>query len=447
MKPQGGWYLVVLLFFAYMLSFLDRQIIALLIEPIKLELGISDFQFSLLHGLGFGVFFALFGIPIALAADRWNRTRIIGLGIVVWSAMTVVCGLARSYLQLFLGRIGVGVGEAALAPAAYSLLADVFDRKRLPTAMAVFSMGRTVGSGLAFLLGGYLLTTLAQWDRSEISWLAGYADWQLAFMMAGMPGLLLALFIFALKEPVRKGLLDTRPQSVAAQLRSTFVFLLSHKRLYLGIFIAIAATTAMSSGFIVWAPVYLMREFGFTPPEAAARFGSVFIVAASAGVLGGGLLASHWQPRFGQITYLRVMRVAMSGTLLAILPLPLLTDPVAVLVLIGLAVFFTQSLAAVSVASIQVITPNEKRAQLSSYFLLFVNLLGYGSGAPLVAAVTDFVWRDPSALGWSLSLAALVLLPLALVAVTVAWPHYKIAPNYAIANPESPAQDDLTYAR
>ena len=431
-SPARSWYLVFLLFLAYLLSFLDRQIIALLVDPIKLDLGISDFQFALLHGLGFGVFFALFGIPIALAADRWNRTRIIAAGSVVWSLMTFWCGLARNYLQLFLGRIGVGVGEAALAPAAYSLLSDVFDRKRLPTAMAVFSMGSTVGSGMAFLLGGYLLPRLAAWDRSAISWLADFADWQLAFMVAGLPGLLLAVFVALYREPLRKGLLDTSPLTLSRQLRTTLAFLMGRRRLYLGIFVAIAATTAMSSGFIVWAPVYLMREFGFSPAQAASHFGSIFIVAASAGVMCGGLLASRWQPRFGQLSYLRVMVVAMSGALMAMAPLPLASSPMMALVMIGVAVFFTQSLAAVSVASIQVVTPNEKRAQLSSYFLLFVNLLGYGSGAPLVAALTDFVWRDPAALGWSLSVAALVLLPIALLAVTIAWSPYKMAPDFAI---------------
>lgn len=432
MKPQSGWYLVFLLFLAYLLSFLDRQIIALLIDPIKNDLQISDFQFSLLHGLGFGVFFALFGIPIALASDRWRRTRIIGIGIIVWSAMTFYCGLARNYLQLFLGRIGVGVGEAALAPAAYSLLADVFDRKRLPTAMALFSMGSTLGSGLAFLLGGRLLSALAEWDRSHIAVLAGFADWQLAFMVAGLPGLLLAGFIFRFPEPRRKGLLDTSPQTVLDQLKTTFHFMTGHKRLYFGIFIAIAATTAMSSGFIVWTPVYLMREFGLTPPEAASRFGGIFVVAATSGVLCGGLLASRLQPRFGQSAYLLVMLVAISGTLVSLLPLALGGDLARVSILIALAVFFTQSLAAVSVASIQVVTPNEKRAQLSSYFLLFVNLLGYGSGAPLIAAVTDFVLGDAAQLGLSLALSAAVLLPMALVAVMVAWPHYKVADNYAL---------------
>ena len=426
------WYLVFLLFLAYLLSFLDRQIIALLIDPIKNDLQISDFQFSLLHGLGFGVFFALFGIPIALAADRWKRTRIIGIGIIVWSLMTTYCGLARSYMQLFLGRIGVGVGEAALAPAAYSLMADVFDRKRLPTAMAVFSMGSTIGSGLAFLLGGRLLSALAEWDRSDIAWLSGFADWQLAFMFAGLPGLLLALFIFRYPEPARKGLLDTNPQTVSRQLATTFRFMLGHKRLYLGIFVAIAATTAMSSGFIVWTPVYLMREFGLSPSEAAQRFGSIFVVAASAGVLTGGFLASRLQLRFGQSAYLMVMVLAMSGTLLSLLPLTLARDIDEVSLLIAAAVFFTQSLASVSVASIQVVTPNEKRAQLSSYFLLFVNLLGYGSGAPLIAAITDFVLGDATRLGLSLTLAAMVLLPLALVAVFIAWAPFKVADNYAM---------------
>ena len=147
--PRAGyaWSMVALLLLAYMLSFIDRQIIALLVDPIRRDLAITVFQFSLLHGLAFSIFFALMGMPIAALADRYTRKWIIAVGVLLWSAMTALSGLADSFTELFLARIGVGIGEAALAPAAYSLVADAFERRTVPKAMAVFSVGSTLAAG------------------------------------------------------------------------------------------------------------------------------------------------------------------------------------------------------------------------------------------------------------------------------------------------------------
>lgn len=415
MRP---WYLVWLLFLAYLLSFIDRQIITLMVDPIKQDLSLSDFQFSLLHGLGFGLFFAIFGLPIAYLADRYRRTRIIAVGVVVWSIMTWVCGLARSYFQLFVGRIGVGVGEAALAPAAYSLLSDTFDRRRLPKAMAVFSTGSTLGTGLAVVLGGQLLKWLGTIDQSGWPLIGHLADWQLAFLVAGLPGLLLAIPIWRYPEPARRGLLQqaaqTQPPAARGRLRLAAAYLWQARRRYLGLFGAIAATTALSSAFILWFPAALMRSYQLPVATVGLQFGLIFMVFATAGVLAGGWLVARLWPRWGLRTYPRVMAGAIALAGIAYGLTGLAGTPGWALVGVGVAIFFTQSLAGICITAIQLITPNEMRAQASALFLLFVNLLGYGLGAPIVGALTDFVFHSEQALFSALALSAALLTPLAL---------------------------------
>ena len=158
------WYVVLVCMLAYIFSFVDRQILALMIEPIKRDLDLSDTQFSLLHGLAFSLFYAFMGIPIALLADRYSRPRIIAIGVAFWSLATAVCGLSRNFAQMFLARIGVGVGEAALSPATYSMLSDMFPRDRLGRAVGVYSIGSFIGGGLAFLIGGYVINLLKSVD-------------------------------------------------------------------------------------------------------------------------------------------------------------------------------------------------------------------------------------------------------------------------------------------
>jgi MFS family permease len=412
-----GTLLLALLFLAYMLSFLDRQIIALMVDPIKRDLGLDDLQFSLLHGLGFGVFFALAGLPIAIAADRVSRTRIIAAGVAGWSVATSLCGLAQSFATLFLCRVGVGVGEAALAPAAYSLIADSFDRRRLPLAMAVFSTGSTLGSGLALLAGGELLAALGRLARPSGSWAAAFEPWQLAFILAGLPGFALAALVLLLREP-------PRPRATGVvwrgQIKAGFGHMRANLRLYGGLTACITFTTALSSGFIMWFPALLMRSHGLAVEEAGREFGIRFAVFATLGVLAGGWCVGWLQARIGQRAYCRFIAaaVAIAGTAYALAGAA--HGTAGALAWVALAIFATQSLAGVAIAALQIVTPPGIRAQCSAVFLLSVNLLGYGLGAPLVAAAGKLVFAGAAPLGPALMLVALLLAPLALASIMLA---------------------------
>jgi MFS family permease len=196
------WYVLGVLFLVYVLNFIDRQIPSILAQDIKSTLGISDAQVGFLYGTAFAIFYSLFGIPLGRLADSWHRGRLIAAGLTIWSAMTALSGLASSYGQLALARIGVGIGEASASPAAYSLLADYFPARRRGLALAIYSSGLYVGAGLSLPLGGWVAHT---WSSAYAHKPApfGLAGWQAAFLAVGLPGLLLALWMLTLREPAR----------------------------------------------------------------------------------------------------------------------------------------------------------------------------------------------------------------------------------------------------
>lgn len=203
--PAYSWYALAVLFTVYLLNFVDRQILSILANDIKADLHLTDADLGFLYGTAFAIFYALFGIPLGRLADSWSRTRLLALGLTLWSFMTALSGFARGGASLTAARVGVGVGEATASPCAYSLIADWFPQRLRATALGIYSGGLFVGSGLSLLIGG---TVVENWNRT---WPAGgplgLVGWQAAFLAVGIPGLLLALWVLSLREPAR-GTLD-----------------------------------------------------------------------------------------------------------------------------------------------------------------------------------------------------------------------------------------------
>lgn len=201
-QRQANYALFVLLL-AYILSFVDRNVMAVLIGPIRQQFDISDFQYSLLHGFAFSMFYIALGLPIARLADRRSRKWIITIGVLLWSIMTCLCGLAKSFSSLFLARIGVGVGEAALSPPAYSLLADFFSPEKLPRAMAIYTLGITLGGGLAYIIGGAVHQHFAATGGTTLPLVGHVQAWQVTFIVVGLPGVLVVGLLSFMQEPAR----------------------------------------------------------------------------------------------------------------------------------------------------------------------------------------------------------------------------------------------------
>ena len=251
-----AWYVVGVLTLVYVFSFIDRQIMSLLVRPLRRDLGISDTQISVLMGFSFALFYTVCGIPLGRLADTRSRRSIIAAGLVLWSLFTAMCGLARNFTQMLLWRFGVGVGEASLSPSAYSMITDYFPRERLATAISVYSMGIYLGSGMSYLLGG-IIVRLASLREAWIFPLVGeIRPWQVIFFAVGLPGLLVALLLYTVREPVRRGIARSKP---AVPMSQVFRYIMANKRTFLSHNIGFGEFQPIGPQLAVPIPLHLVK--------------------------------------------------------------------------------------------------------------------------------------------------------------------------------------------
>lgn len=404
-----GWYVVGVLVLAYTVSYVDRTILTLLVKPIRESLQISDTQISLLHGLAFALFYTGFGIPIAWLADRGNRRNIITAGIVVWSGMTAACGFARSFGQLFLARVGVGVGEAALGPAAYSLLGDYFRGPSLSRALSVYTSAIYIGAGLALIIGGAIIATVAPLD---IPGVGHFEPWQVVFLFVGLPGLVVALLMLTVREPLRTGLRAGTKAGQALPLRDVAAYLGERRGTYGYLMAGFAASSLLWNGANGWIPTFFIRTYGWTAAEVGLRFGLVLLVFGTAGVLFGGVLGSRLIARGHADGNVRVGVISALLAGPAGVIAPLMGDPMLSLAAWAAFCFVGSMPYGVAGAAFTEITPNQMRAQVTAVYFFFLNLAGIGLGPTVVALVTDRVFHDDLAVRYSLVVVAAIAAPL-----------------------------------
>ncbi|OBY73071.1 spinster family MFS transporter [Acinetobacter gyllenbergii] len=400
------WYVVVICMLAYILSFVDRQILSLMIEPIKHDLMLSDTQFSLLQGLAFSLFYAFMGIPIAALADKKSRIKIISIGIAFWSLATAACGLSKNFAQMFLARLGVGAGEAALSPAFYSIVTDLFPKEKLGRALGLYAIGAFIGSGLAFLIGGYVISLLKNVDSVVLPVIGQLKTWQLTFFIVGLPGVLLALvMILTVKEPTRKGLkVDQNGQLIQASFKNSIAFIRTHRKTFFCHFIGFSFYTMMLYSLLGWAPAFYMRHFGLDASQTGYILGSIILVANTAGALFCGWLIDHFSKKGYSDA---AIRAGMIGCAALIVPSVLFTqvdNMYLSFALIFVAMFFSTFPIPASAAATQMLTPNQLRAQVSAKFLLVSNLIALGVGTTAVALLTDKYFQNTLMVGNSISI-------------------------------------------
>jgi MFS family permease len=402
-----GWYVVGLLTLANISSFIDRQILSLLVGPIKRDMQLSDFEVSLLMGLSFALFYTLFGIIIGRLADQYSRRNIIIGGITLWSLMTVLCGGIRTYTQFFLARMGVGVGEATLSPSAYSMIADYFPKNRLATALSVYSSGIFLGSGIALLIGAGIIATLPTEGMVEVPILGSLYPWQLLFVYIGLPGLLISLLMLTVKEPVRKNLLKKEGKTVEVNLPEALAIIFTHKWAYLSICFGLAFTALVNYGCSAWVPTFLVRTYGWNMPQAGLGYGIVLVTSSGLGVLWGGWYADKLVKEGRTDGRLLVGLISMIAVTLMSFA-PLMPQAWLSLAVLFIPSFFTASNIGAAASAVQELMPNQVRVLASAIFLFILNLIGMGLGPTSVAAFTDFVFKDESAVRYSLSLLLLI---------------------------------------
>jgi MFS family permease len=393
--------MVAILYLGYMLAFIDRQIIAYLVAPIRADLQITDFQFSLIHGLAFVIFYASLGIPIGWLADRSNRKNIVAVGVALWSLMTAMCGLANNFWQLFLARIGVGVGEAALSPCAISLISDSYPHEQRGLPINVYAAGVHGGIGFANIFSGVIVGFTAALGTMEIMLLDSLKPWQLTFIIVGLPGLLLALIAFTLREPTRK---DRRSSGTPISLAETAAYLVQHRRVYLTVIIGAAVSALGSYAMYSWVPALFARHFDWSATRLGLHFGIITLVCGSAGLAISGAIAGTMVRTGNYAAPSKLMIISMAMTVPPAAGLMLVDNPYWTLSCLALLIFFMGTPIGLAQVALQAVTPNEMRAQVIAIYLTAVAVIGLGTGPSAVAAFTDFYFMNDAAVGSSLSI-------------------------------------------
>jgi len=427
-----AWYVVFVLMLCYALSLIDRQILSLLVAPMKRDLQINDTRIGLLQGLSFALFYTLAGLPLGKLADSHPRRKIVTTGVVAWSLMTAACSMARNFWSLFLMRMGVGVGEAALSPAAFSLIADAFPAGQLGLALSVYSMGIYLGSGIAMIVGGSVVQSLSQTPALSLPVLGTIASWRATFLVVGLPGLLIALLTLSIREPQRRSLLRKRGGS-ATQVPLRVVWEQLRKRIlsFAGISFGMVFQALCGYAFLAWGPTFLQRTYAWPPGQAGHTLGVLTLVFGCAGMYLGGSLCDHWQRRAILEAPLRVAVLSAAGTC-AFFPLAVtIGNPVGTTILLAAAIFFLAMPIGCSYAAVQLIFPNQVRGQVSALFLFILSLGGLTLGPLLPGLLNDYYFRSEQKIGASMAvtigLASLLMLVICFATYRPYRAHYQEA--------------------
>lgn len=419
-RPQDdvkAWYLLLLLSLAFILSMLDRTVLSLLVEPIKAEFDLSDTQIALLQGASFAFFYAIAGLPLGWLADRSNRRNLIASGVGAWSLMTIGCSIASSYAMLFGARVGVAVGEAALSPAAYSMLSDRFSKRRLGRAIGIFTAAGVMGTGLALLIGGALLGYFTKSNGLHLEGIGHFKPWQATFMAVGAPGLALAVIIFVTVREPKRLLTQSTVEGVKP---SILAYLKANTGLMVPLLLGYGVIAMLGYSFLSWGPTSMGRVFDLKPQDVGPKFGLIMLVFGSLGPILGGFLSDFLASKGSRTASFDCMvGAATLGLMFSVSAFFARDLNTTLCIYAGIALAFTAILGAVP-TTIQIVTPNEYRARVSAIALICANIIGLGFGPLFVGLLNDYVFKATDGIALSLPIvmagSALASLPLLIMA-------------------------------
>ena len=398
-----AWYLILVLTLAYTISFVDRQVLNLLVEPIKAEYNLSDTRLSLLQGLAFTSSYILMSPIFGRLADTGNRRNILALGIALWSIGTLFCGLARSYLQLFVARLSVGGAEACLTPAAWSIIPDSVPAPMVPRAFSIYFMGPYLGGGLALIFGGILLDAAGGWNLAGWPILESLAPWQLVFVAVSCPGLLIAAMLLLVREPGHRGgsLAESREPM---QLQEVWAVFVARRGFYFNFYLGMSALIISLYAFPAWIPTVLIRVHGTDPAEVGIQYGTLVLVTGSVGVLTGPWLAKSLRLDQDVGGLLRIPIIASALLVCVCMGLPLSPSYSFTLGMAGIAGLLYSLPQALGASALQLATPGRMRGIASAIYVFAVSVVGLGAAPTIVAVITDHVFRDEKRVGASLAI-------------------------------------------
>lgn len=439
-NERYAWYVTSLLLLAYILSFIDRQIMSLLIEPIKADLGLTDGQIGLLLGPAFAIFYVTLGVPIGWLADRKSRRTIIGCGITFWCLMTAACGLARNFPQLFLARIGVGAGEAVLTPSALSLISDYFPQQKRARAVSLYMSGISLGQGLANLLGGPLIAVLMATPPFVLPMYGELAAWQSAFLIVGLPGLLLAAMMATVREPMRRGLValnkPSAPKANELSFKESMAFIGQRWKAYGSLFFGMSVVTLVGyTGF--WNAPLFQRTWGWEIGQIGIALGTAALIFGPLGANGGGWLSDTFTKRGMKNGPMKAMYYGVILTVITNVTYPLMPSGELAMVIYIPSILGGAIASACGAAAVVHIAPNQVRAQATAIYWLIINVVGLLLGPTSVGYLTDML-GDPGMLKHSMAVIPLVVGIPAILLIAWGLKHFAAAAEEAQAWAEKP---------
>ena len=391
-STQYAWFMVVLLTIAYVLSFVDRYILGLLVEPIKADLGLTDTEIGLLMGPAFGIVYATMGLPIGWLADHRRRTHIVAAGIALWSLATAATGLAKNFLHVFVARMSVGIGEAALSPCAMSMISDSFEPERRGKPIAFYTAALSLGAGIASLVAAGVLSWAKSVPQIEIGPFGELAPWQFIFMLVGLPGVLLAVVFLFLKEPPRI-VQSSGEAAEKSSLASMFAYVGSRFVAYFGI-VALAGSMMIVAYSQGWLAATFERSWGWSAERYVFVNAIVLLSVGPASVNFAGWLSDKLYKKGHKdapylILLLGVAILVPSGIAATLMPGPILAFGFLVINTVGLAFA-----SAVGPTALLNITPERIRAQVTALYYMVASLGGLIFGPMTVSLLSDFVFGN-----------------------------------------------------
>jgi MFS family permease len=408
-RRRAAWYALFVVMLCYTLSYVDRQILAFLVQPLKQELSVGDAKIGLLMGIYFAIFYTIVGLPMGWLADRYNRRNIIAAGVLFWSVMTALCGVARSYGTLAFARMGVGVGEATTNPCVFSMISDLFPKAGLATAMSVYMMGIQLGSGLALIIGGVVVQAVTEMPPVTVPWLGTLSPWRLTFFAVGLPGLLFALLVLTFKEPQRRGILrDESGRPAHVKLGVGIREVLKRWQSVFGIAFMIASQALCNYTFLGWGPSFFERVHQWPKDRIGLVLGLIVISSGCIGLIVGGRLADYWQRRNVADATLRVGLISLIGVGILLPTAMMLPEASWTIGVLAVTVLFVGLPIGCSYASLQYIFPNQVRGVASAFVLFIVNLFGLGLGSYLPGLLSQYLFKDPLKVGHAIALTVVI---------------------------------------
>ncbi len=438
-----AYFALAILLLAYVFSFIDRIILSMLVGPIKADLNLTDTQIALVNGLAFSMFYATMGLPLGWLVDRTSRKGVIAAGIALWSLVTAFSGLAKDFGHLFLARMGVGVGEAALSPGAYSMIADYFPPKSRGRAIAIYTMGVSLGSGLAYLIGGFLISFANSQATITLPVLGALAPWRFIFIAVGLPGLLVALLMLAVREPPRRQGEGAQAEAGQTQ-KGTEAFWAFMKRRWAVVAAYVfgyGMTNVPFAAFLAWGPAFLGRHHHLSPKEIGLALGFIFLGPACLGQVVGAAVTDRRYARG------KLEAPFQTGLVCAVLLIPfaamITLAPTAGLSLFALAVSVFLVCASVghqaTVATL--ISPNRLRGQVSAFYILMQGVIGAAIVPLAVALISDKVLHDPSKIGLAMAIVGVVGVIAGAIAFALGLKPLRLALTPVTSSPVTPSID------